>query len=644
MSDSKKKVEFELGLVDGMSDRLRLIMENLDGLKDSFGGAEQKLGKFQSIINKLNFSKVGDKLKGLGENFHHISENMEKLSGYGHQVTDYARHGVDAATEYLMKLNKVASKIGIDPDEEEKKKKENIIKEHAGENYQKDYFTQLEMLSKKTLFSPFNYDNTAEALSYLAEGGFTLRDLERNPSKPSLEEIYPSVINLATAAGTDLGETARSLIPVVNNLKDAFGEQYKNDSMEERIARIGNMLAASANEGSKLDETFWALKEAAPAFALIGVRMEQILATISLLPKKGSEAGTSLKNIIMGLALTKTTNRAENFFQEAGANKRNIRLDDFPAMISFFQDMFRNFSPERQVTAASAIVGGDAASAFISLLNSEPKRLQDLSNKILNVHMGKDGKGLSNEIARIMMAGPQGKMRKIKLEFEDLDMEFGTVILRTKLFGEVLTTVRDSLAELLKAFDENEETQQWAKESTKGFILGIQEVATSFWDTINDFLVVPLRAMGFISDTESVGKFFGKLIAWTVILTPLLFGLSVLTNILSSAFLVLASFFSNPLMAVGMATGGVASLPLLMGGFEKIAKMFDTIDRYQKFGRNSMDTAPTYYFKKPEQTKTTNSPLHIKLTGELPDWMNLNVIESPVPFAIEHDTGNYRWQ
>lgn len=156
-------------------------------------------------------------------------------------------------------------------------------------------FRALEMAAKQTgKTTEFSASQSAEALNFLAMAGF---DAE------SAIAALPGVVNLATAAQVDLATAT----DVASDALGAFGLMTKDAAqLGTNLARVNDVIArTTTSANTTVESLFETIKDGAPVATTAGASLETFAALAGEMANagiKGSQAGTTLKNVFLGLS------------------------------------------------------------------------------------------------------------------------------------------------------------------------------------------------------------------------------------------------------------------------------------------------------------------------------------------------------
>lgn len=245
----------------------------------------------------------------------------------------------------------------------------------------------------------FSASQAAEAMNYMAMAGWKTEDM--------LSGI-DGVMNLAAASGEDLATTA----DIVTDALTAFGLTAQDS------AHFADVLAAaSSNANTNVEMMGETFKYAAPVAGSLGFSIEDTAEAIGLMANAGiksSQAGTSLRRIMqelsgevkihgkaLGDVVIKTT--------EADGSMR-----DLSDILADCRSAFSELSESEKASAASALVGKNAMSGFLALMNAAPADIEKLSGALDAC----DGK--AKAMAETMQDNLAGKVTILKSALEGL--------------------------------------------------------------------------------------------------------------------------------------------------------------------------------------------------------------------------------
>ena len=254
----------------------------------------------------------------------------------------------------------------------------------------------------------FSASESAAALKYMAMAGW---DTE------SMLDGLEGVMQLAAASGEDLATTS----DIVTDAMTAFGLSADQST---RFADVLAKTSSSANTNVALmGETF---KYVAPVAGAMGYNIEDASVAIGLMANsgiKGSQAGTSLKNMLTNLA--KPTDQVARYME-----KLNISLTDQAGNVKplnqLLLDMrgsFAELTDAQKAEYAAGIAGKEGMSGLLAIVNSSQADFDKLTDAINN------SSGAAEKTATTMQNNLGGQLTILKSTLEGIAIAFGDLLL-----------------------------------------------------------------------------------------------------------------------------------------------------------------------------------------------------------------------
>lgn len=291
-------------------------------------------------------------------------------------------------------------------------------------------------LGEKTMFSA---TQAGEAMTYLGMAGWNSQQIMAG---------MPGLLNLAAASNTDLARTA----DIVSDDLTAFGLSAEHAG---HMADVFAKTSTSTNTTVEmLGET---MKYAAPVAHAFGASLEETAALTGLMANSGikaSAAGTALRSGFLRLAGTssKSTKAIEEMglsLSEATAQQEEARaalaslgiaMDDtsgprkMGAIVRDLADRTKDMSKEQKLATLATIFGTNAASAWVSVIDQGPDKLDQLTKELEN------SDGAAAAMAETMQNSARGAMIRLQSATESVAISIGGTMLPT------LAELGDSLA------------------------------------------------------------------------------------------------------------------------------------------------------------------------------------------------------
>lgn len=360
-----------------------------DALQREIIDTEQELSKLESQANQSavavqKIGLAGENLKTLGNN---ISGVGTKLLPVTAAVTALGTAAIKTTADFDAAMSQVAAVSGATGDDLQQ------LRDKARE------------MGSKTKFSA---SEAAEAMNYMAMAGWKTSEMLGG---------IEGIMSLAAASGEELGTTS----DIVTDALTAFGLTASDSG------HFADVLAAASSNAntnvSMMGETF---KYAAPIAGALGFSVEDTAEAIGLMANagiKGSQAGTSLRTIMnnlssdielcgdsLGQVTIKTTN--------ADGSMR-----DLADILTDCRGAFSQLSESEQAASAEALVGKNAMSGFLALMNAGEGDV----NKLRGAIAGCDG--TAAQMAETMQDNLSGQATILKSQLEELAISFGELLM-----------------------------------------------------------------------------------------------------------------------------------------------------------------------------------------------------------------------
>lgn len=338
----------------------------------------------QSAVAVQKIAATGEKLKTLGGNISSVGQKFLPVTG---TVAALGTAAVKTAADFDSAMSQVAAVSSATGDDLDR------LREKARE------------MGAKTKFSA---SEAAEAMNYMAMAGWKTEDM--------LSGIE-GIMNLAAASGEDLAATS----DIVTDALTAFGLSAKDSG---HFADILAAASSNANTNvSMMGETF---KYCAPIAGALGFSAKDTAEAIGLMANAGiksSQAGTALRTIMNNLAGEVKicgSNIGEVTVATTNADGSMRELSD---ILADCRTAFAGLSESEKAAAAETLVGKNAMSGFLALMNAAPADIEKLSGAIA------DCDGTAADMAETMQDNLAGQLTILKSQLEELAISFGELLM-----------------------------------------------------------------------------------------------------------------------------------------------------------------------------------------------------------------------
>ena len=248
----------------------------------------------------------------------------------------------------------------------------------------------------------------AEAMNYMAMAGWKTEDM--------LSGIE-GVMNLAAASGEDLATTS----DIVTDALTAFGLTAADSG---HFADILAAASSNANTNvSMMGETF---KYCAPIAGALGFSAEDTAEAIGLMANagiKGSQAGTALRTIMNNLSGDVKICGSSIGEVTAATTNADGSMRDLSDILADCRTAFSGLTESEKAQAAESLVGKNAMSGFLALMNAGEADIDKLSSAIDNCD------GCAAGMAETMQDNLAGQLQILKSQLEELAISFGELLM-----------------------------------------------------------------------------------------------------------------------------------------------------------------------------------------------------------------------
>ena len=374
-----------------------ISQEQYDALQREIIETEQEL---QNLQREAEASSTA--LAKLGQAGEMLEKAGDKIADVGTTLTTHVTVPVMAAGTAAVKtaadfdsaMSKVAAISGATGDELD------ALRDKARE------------MGAKTKFSA---SEAADAMNYMAMAGWKTGDM--------LEGIE-GIMNLAAASGEDLATTS----DIVTDALTAFGLSAADSG------RFADVLAAASSNAntnvSMMGETF---KYCAPVAGSLRFSCEDTAQAIGLMANSGiksTQAGTALRTIMNTLAGDVKICGDSIGEVEIATTNADGSMRDLNDILADCRSAFSQLSESEQANAAQSLVGKNAMSGFLALMNAAPGDIDKLQNAIATCSDEVDGyNGVTAKMAAVMQDNLAGQITILKSQLQELAISFGEILM-----------------------------------------------------------------------------------------------------------------------------------------------------------------------------------------------------------------------
>lgn len=425
-SEANKKAYADMGYV--AKETHKKVNSEVDETTDTYKDSSEKIKDTVNDTAEKTESSMTKALKKIG---------AAVVAAFAvDKIKDFGKACISAGMDFDSQMSTVAAISGATGEEFE------ILRAKAQE------------MGATTAFSA---TESAQAMEYMAMAGWKTTDITNG---------LAGVMNLAAASGEDLAATS----DIVTDAMTAFGMSADQSTY---FADVLAQTATNANTNvGMMGETF---KYVAPLAGAMGYNIEDMSAAIGLMANagiKGSQSGTSLRNIITNLA--SPTDTVAGAMDDLGISLTDSdgKTKSFGETLSDLRISFADLDEVQKTQYASAIAGKEGMSGLLALINSSDEDFDKLTDSIKNCT------GASEKMAEIRLDNLEGDVTLFKSALEGAQIAISdklTPVLRNLVkkatdaiprIQKKITSIFDSLK---KKFIDNKETLSKLKDGIKQF-------------------------------------------------------------------------------------------------------------------------------------------------------------------------------
>lgn len=374
---------------------------------------------------RLDTSGLNQSFSGIKKQFSELEKSTKGFQEVGKNLGNVGSSLTRNLTLPLAGLGAGIFKVGSDFEKSMAEVK--AITSATGQDFQ-DLTNKAREMGKNTLFGA---KDVGQAMKYMGLAGWNTRQIMAG---------LPSVLNLATAAGMDLGRAS----DIVTDGLTAFG--LGAEDAERFTDVLAQTMRRSNTDVNQLGEAFKYVGSLAGA---LNFSIEDVSLALGLMANQGiksSQAGTVLRGVFT--RLLKPTDEIKRAMQDL-----NVSLFDQDGSARALKDImidlrkaFTGLTDEQKSTYAAMLGGQRAVSGLLAIVNSTEEDFNKLADAM------KDAKGANQEMADTMKDTSEGSFQLMMGRIEELAITFFE---KLKPVFDGLTGTIGNLADLLSKMDPN---------------------------------------------------------------------------------------------------------------------------------------------------------------------------------------------
>ena len=392
VSETREKLETLKTAQQQADEALRngtISQDQYDALQREIVETEQRLRSLEEQANQSatalqKIRATGEKLQTVGNKISSVGQKLLPVTGV---VTGLGTAAVKTAADFDSAMSRVAAVSGA-----------------TGSDFDSLRDKAREMGAK----TKFSATEAADAMNYMAMAGWKTEDM--------LSGIE-GVMYLAAASGEDLATTS----DIVTDALTAFGLTAADSG------HFADVLAAASSNAntnvSMMGETF---KYCAPVAGALGFSVEDTAEAIGLMGNAGikaSQAGTSMRSIMTNLTGDVKLSGAAIGDVTIATTNADGSMRSLSAILADCRVAFAGMTEAEKANNAEALVGKNAMSGFVALMNAAPEDIEKVSGAVNNC------KDAAKNMADTMQDNLEGQLTILKSQLQEMAISFGDLLM-----------------------------------------------------------------------------------------------------------------------------------------------------------------------------------------------------------------------
>ena len=417
LADSISATKDKLATLKTAAEQANTALANGDITQQQYDALQREIVETENELKRLESEakNANSELAKIGEAGQVLQNAGDKISGAGEKllpvtagITAIGTAAVKTASDFDSAMSKVAAVSGATGDDLQ------ALRDKARE------------MGSKTKFSA---SEAAEAMNYMAMAGWKTNDM--------LSGI-DGIMNLAAASGEDLATTS----DIVTDALTAFGLTAADSG---HFADV--LAAASSNANTNVSMLGESFKYCAPIAGALGFSCEDTAEALGLMANAGiksTQSGTSMRSIMTALSGDVKFCSAAFGEMEIATSNSDGSMRSLSDILADCRVAFDQMSESEKASAAETLVGKNAMSGFLALMNAAPADIDKLSGAIANCD------GTSLQMAETMQDNLAGQLTILKSQLEELAISFGEILM--PVIRDIITKIQ-GFVDKLNALD-----------------------------------------------------------------------------------------------------------------------------------------------------------------------------------------------
>ncbi|WP_342422882.1 phage tail tape measure protein [Paenibacillus sp. FSL E2-0178] len=434
-ADAAKKMGNHAHEATGSFMKLNMALQDVGASGQNIDNINAAIRRANPEVFEQQLASVREELENLGVSssvIDDIIEQMQELNEVTGSVDfEIQSLGVAYAAMAVAVGAAIAKSVQTAADFEQAMQNVKAITEATGADFEALRINAIK-LGAQTKFSA---SQAADAMSELGQAGFDTKEIIA---------AMPGVLSLAAAGNVDLATTA----DIASSILRGFG------MAATETTRVVDVLASSSiSTNADVTDLGMAMKYVAPVAKSMGLSLEEATAAVGALSDagiKGEMAGTGLRAIL--LALASPSKEAAGYMDKLGFSIKDTAGNILPlsGIVEQLTEIWPRLTQAQQADVAATLAGREAASAFITLIESGSGKLNAYTDSLA------EAGGTAERVAKTQMDTLKGAADNMGSAFESAGIIIGD------MFLPAVREAVEGITALLTGFSELDKSTQAA--------------------------------------------------------------------------------------------------------------------------------------------------------------------------------------
>ncbi len=373
--------------------KLNYAIAELNNMQRELKETTTELNTKSSAWYKLseNMGKAGEKMKAVGDKMTSVGKTLSTAVTL--PIMGAGTAAVKAAADFEQGLSNIKAVSGATGDEMEKLKN---------------------LALKMGIDTKYSATEAAKGIEELIKAGVSTQDI--------LNGGLAGALSLATAGELELADAAEIASTALN--------AFKSDGLT--VSKAADLLAGAANaSATSVSELKYGLSSVGAVASSVGLSFEDTTTALAVFAQnglKGSDAGTSLKTMLMNLQ--PQTKAQKEAFKELGLTAADGSSKFYDARGSLksmaeiggiLQDAMKGMTDAQRLSTMETIFGSDAIRAANILFKEGSAGINNMKAAMSNV--------TSEQVAAEKMNNLKGQIEQMKGSLETLGIQLGNILI-----------------------------------------------------------------------------------------------------------------------------------------------------------------------------------------------------------------------